>query len=57
MDEFDVSRKAVLEIVMLLRTLKRQIALLRCLQMPESEKKKLLAAISSVEEEFDLFKL
>lgn len=48
---------AVIELIRLLRTVKRQLLLLRGTAIDRDEKEKLLKAIKAVETEFEVFKL
>ncbi|WP_338547721.1 hypothetical protein V1225_05215 [Emergencia sp. JLR.KK010] len=52
-----VYEMAVIELVRLLRIVKRQLLLLRGVPMNQEERTKLLKAIEAVEAEFEVFRL
>ncbi|MEY8368154.1 MULTISPECIES: hypothetical protein [Clostridia] len=52
-----VYEMAVIELVRLLRIVKRQLLLLRGVPMNQEERRKLLKAIEAVEAEFEVFRL
>ena len=58
MEDYDIAKKAAYELTAVLRTVKKQTALLRNnINFTKDEKEKLIKAMSEVEEQFKLFKI
>ena len=52
-----IYNKAVIEIISHLRTVKRQLTILKSAQLTNDERLKLVRAIDSIQEDFNIFKI